>query len=593
MQALAAFTDQVKDNPNVVALLLSGSLAYGDVWEKSDIDLIMLVRDGAASVKNIELEEGGFTISLVLKEVSAFKKEMQKWRGGSSHSRYALGKIIFTNDETLEDFIEEVSHIGEDDAKRSFIAHMDFIIGAMNKSLKYITVFDNPLYSQRFLHGCAIVAADMILLKNKELPHRESVFRAAELNPQLIKEVYEIPSTKALTKEEVIKCVGVIDAFLTENIEMIKAPVIKFLSDGTAKTASQIFKAIGVDLSQLDYLADKGILIKVSEPFRVFKYSQLQLEESAYIYLEGETVPPPAREPITSKERYSKAVESFTEMVKDDPNVIAALLYGSLSYGTVWEKSDLDLELIVRDKSLKGSNRFYFINLDDIYTHVEISEITNFKRSLEKARGGTFYHSMMSKATILFTKDENLREFMDSARQLGRADAILTFISFCDGLISNLMRAEKWLNLLDDPLYAQRFIQALCPVAADMILLIENEEPTRESILRAVELAPEFMHRIYKIPYTTRMTSDEVRETINAVYDFLDSHIEWWSKPIVKFLSDGEVKTASHIKKQIRAGTLVLDYLAEKGIIERLTESVRLFKKSRLTVEEKAYVYIK
>jgi hypothetical protein len=89
------------------------------------------------------------------------------------------------------------------------------------------------------------------------------------------------------------------------------------------------------------------------------------------------------------------------------------------------------------------------------------------------------------------------------------------------------------------------------------------------------------------------MTSDEVRETINAVYDFLDSHIEWWSKPIVKFLSDGEVKTASHIKKQIRAGTLVLDYLAEKGIIERLTESVRLFKKSRLTVEEKAYVYIK
>ena len=41
------------------------------------------------------------------------------------------------------------------------------------------------------------------------------------------------------------------------------------------------------------------------------------------------------------KERYLAAVDSFVDKVRDDPNVIAVIVCGSLAYDVVWEKSDM------------------------------------------------------------------------------------------------------------------------------------------------------------------------------------------------------------------------------------------------------------
>ena len=62
---------------------------------------------------------------------------------------------------------------------------------------------------------------------------------------------------------------------------------------------------------------------------------------------------------MTQKEKHLNALNRFVERIKNDTSVIALLLYGSLAYGTVWERSDIDVELIVRDGTVRPTGWFF------------------------------------------------------------------------------------------------------------------------------------------------------------------------------------------------------------------------------------------
>lgn len=152
-------------------------------------------------------------------------------------------------------------------------------------------------------------------------------------------------------------------------------------------------------------------------------------------------------------------------------------------------------------------------------------------------------------------------------------------------------KAEKQVKILHNPLYAQRFLQLCAPTVADMELLRNGENPTRESILRAQQLNPQLMQEVYVIPSTRAMAESDVNHTLNVLDRYLMEHMHWWSEHILRFLSDSEAKTSSRIWQQ--CGSAPLDYLAEKGILIKIAVPTRLFKNSKLTVEETAYLYLK
>src|SRR6266508_554154 len=53
-------------------------------------------------------------------------------------------------------------------------------------------------------------------------------------------------------------------------------------------------------------------------------------------------------------QRFNAALEKLIEQVKRDRSVLAAILCGSLSHDTVWEKSDIDLLLVTIDDKKTG-----------------------------------------------------------------------------------------------------------------------------------------------------------------------------------------------------------------------------------------------
>src|SRR3954451_24693901 len=106
---------------------------------------------------------------------------------------------------------------------------------------------------------------------------------------------------------------------------------------------------------------------------------------------------------------YKEALQAFVERTRNDDQIIAAILLGSLSYDQVWEKSDIDMKLIVHDQKLVKRDMCFSEN--GITINASIQTRDEFKRWVEKSVSTSFSHSYLLRGTLLFTKDKSLEAY--------------------------------------------------------------------------------------------------------------------------------------------------------------------------------------
>lgn len=294
------------------------------------------------------------------------------------------------------------------------------------------------------------------------------------------------------------------------------------------------------------------------------------------------------------KQRFLDATQSFIDKIKDDPNVIAVIVCGSLAYDVVWEKSDIDMTLIVRDQVLKQTS--YCIDEDGITINVSIMVRSAFKRGMEKMIGGSFPQAYFSKGKIFYTTDDSLYEYFEDIKKIGGDDIALSMMTLASYLISNREKGTKWLTVRKDPVYAQYYLLLAAEIISAMELCLKGEPASRESIQKALKINPDAITPFYHDAMSHPMSEAEIAKRLELIDSILERHLDIIKQPIVEFLWDQQIKTVTLISKYFRVeGALiimVLDYLAEKGVIQRVSQTIRVTPKSRMAVEEIGYLYV-
>src|SRR5436305_3701624 len=96
---------------------------------------------------------------------------------------------------------------------------------------------------------------------------------------------------------------------------------------------------------------------------------------------------------VTVKQRFADALDALIEQVKEDRSILAAILCGSLSHDTVWEKSDIDLALVTIDDKKVESSRVS-LNSGGVNVHASLMPRAEFRRAVEGAVRNSFTHSL-------------------------------------------------------------------------------------------------------------------------------------------------------------------------------------------------------
>jgi hypothetical protein len=300
----------------------------------------------------------------------------------------------------------------------------------------------------------------------------------------------------------------------------------------------------------------------------------------------------------SAKQAFTAALDTLVAQVQQDRSILAVLLCGSLSHDTVWAKSDIDLVLVTIDDSKVASGGIA-LYADGVNVHAFLIPRGEFRRMVDGSIQNSFMHSLLAKGRLLYTHDETIARLCEGLHMLGARDREIQLLRAATGALPAVDKAHKWLVTRGDLDYTALWILYAATSLAQVEVIDAGMVADREVIPRALKLNPTLFETIY----TGLLNSKKSRATVDAALDAVDRYLAERAPslfaPIIAHLREtGEARSCAELENHftrhfgVSQVTTACEYLADQGLIGKVSVAARLTKKSNVDVQELAFVYL-
>ena len=300
--------------------------------------------------------------------------------------------------------------------------------------------------------------------------------------------------------------------------------------------------------------------------------------------------------PSPVKEQFTAALDALVDRLKRDRSILAAILCGSLSHDTVWSKSDIDLVLITLDeKQLREHLPLY---ADRINVHAILMQRAEFRKLLEGSLRNSFMHSYIAKGRLLYTHDDTLTAMCRRLDVIGERDSRIQLLAAANNALPSVYKAHKWFLTRGDLEYTALWILHAANSLARIEVLEARQIADREVLPQAMKLNPEFFRIVYTDLLNGKKTAKSVQTALAALDNYLATRARSLFAEVLDHLREvGEARSATeiedHFKRNFGLEGVVgaCEYLADLGLIAKVSVPVRLTKRSNVDLEELAFFF--
>jgi predicted nucleotidyltransferase len=295
--ALDMLMDKLRQDRHVLAAILFGSLVRGEAWEKSDIDLVAVLRDGVErECRGFWLLENGVSIWLEVVPRSQLKRQFERALPGTiRHAMHSQARLLFSRDDSIASWLRRTEQIGGRDQAYQLLRDALALPYLLEKAEKWLHVKRDTDYCFVWLLNAVSSLARIEVTLQGEAPRREVLDRALALNPTFFEVAYtgfvNGPKDEVTLQQQLER----IETYLLERVSQVFAPLLDYLAEARdPRTLSDINAYFAPKLPHAelflicDWLAEQGILEKMAAPLRLTRKSQVTVEEVAFYYgMEG------------------------------------------------------------------------------------------------------------------------------------------------------------------------------------------------------------------------------------------------------------------------------------------------------------------
>jgi hypothetical protein len=298
------------------------------------------------------------------------------------------------------------------------------------------------------------------------------------------------------------------------------------------------------------------------------------------------------------QKQFAEALDDLVAQVKQDKSILAAILCGSLSYDTVWAKSDIDLALVtVDDKKLEKAS--LSLNANGVNVHAFLMPRAEFRKAVEGSVRNSFMHSLLAKGRLLYTHDETIAGLCARLDGIGERDTQVQLLAAATRALPPVDKAHKWLVTRGDLDYAALWILYAATALAKIEVIGARLLADREVLLQAMKLNPAF----FRIIYTDLLNAKKTRKKVQAALDAIDEYLAARASTLFRLVLDhlrevGEARSSTEIEAHFKRNfdvegvSTACEYLADRRLIGKVSTSVQLTKRSNVLMQEQAFVYM-
>jgi hypothetical protein len=292
--ALQGLVEQMKDDRSILAAILCGSLSHDRVWDKSDVDLLVItIDDKKVQEAGLALYADGVNVHALLVPRSEFRKTMDGVLHNSFiHSFVAKGRLLYTHDPTLADICERLKSIGERDTQLQLLNAGCHALGPIYKAHKWMLTRGDLEYTALWILYAATSLARIEVIGRRMIADREVIPQAMKLNPRFFKLIYSDLLNNKKSRSSVQAALDAIDKYVADRVNILFGPVLEHLREvREARSATELenhfkrnFGIEGVTIV-CEYLSDQKLIGKASTPVQLTKRSNISVQELAFFHL--------------------------------------------------------------------------------------------------------------------------------------------------------------------------------------------------------------------------------------------------------------------------------------------------------------------
>ena len=298
--ALAQLIDRVREDRYVLAIVQVGSLSEETIWHRESLSLWIIEADGVTRRLQSDgkderifriLVEDGINIHAEVIPRSRFRQMVEGTsRTAFSWSFFAERKVVYSQDPSIEGWFAEANMLALKDQERELLAFTTWTIHAQRHARQRLELKgDLELAAQEIVWAAHSVAHTEIIRRG-EVWEQDAIYRAMEGDPPLFRTIYQDVLASPGDRRVLATALDVIDAYLLLHYEAHLKPLLAWLrKQDRVVPLSEISDHFAFSQlypwhleSACEWLERKGLLQKLSAPFKLTKRSLEQVEEPAY-----------------------------------------------------------------------------------------------------------------------------------------------------------------------------------------------------------------------------------------------------------------------------------------------------------------------
>jgi hypothetical protein len=298
--ALNQLIERISEDRYVLAIVLVGSLSTETIWQREALGLWIIEADGVSRRLPSDgsdervfriLVENGINVHAEVIPRGRFKKMVEgASRTAFSCNFFAQRQMAYSKDPSIANWFQKANSIATKDQERELLTFSTWTIHAHRQARKRLDIKgDLELAAQETL-GAAHSVAHTEIIRQGQVWEQDVIYRALAGDPALFQTIYLDVLSKRKNRRVLTTALDAIDGYLDKHYQAHLGPLLGYL-----KKQSRVVPLSEISdhfaFSQLhpwhlesacEWLERKGLLQKLSAPFKLTKRSLQRVEEPAY-----------------------------------------------------------------------------------------------------------------------------------------------------------------------------------------------------------------------------------------------------------------------------------------------------------------------